>query len=129
MFVDEILVQSELFQIWFWWLVFINSLSLPFILTQREARWIIITWLVHIWSLVFYDFFIQQISYTRFVGLSQIVLWTPLLIYLAFRLRYTVWSILFGKYLALLILSNTIALMLDYRAFILWLLGERSAVL
>lgn len=129
MFIDEILVQSQIFQLWFWWLVLINSFAVLFMITNSEARWVMLTWLIHIWSLVLYESFIQQMGYTRFVGLSQIVLWTPLLLYLGLRARFVVWSSVYGKYLALLILSNGIALMLDYRAFILWLLGERAAEL
>jgi hypothetical protein len=129
MFVDEILVQSQLFQLWFWWLVLINSFAIIFAFTENEARWIMLTWLVHIWSLVLYESFIEQMGYTRFVGLSQIVLWTPMMIYLALRIRLIAWGSVYGRYLALLMLSNGIALMLDYRAFILWLLGERAAEL
>lgn len=129
MFVDEVLIQSNLFGFWFGWLVFINSASMFFIATHNEARWILVTWLVYVGSLVFYDNFLDQISYTRFAGLSQIVLWTPLLFYLILRIKNISLSSISGKYIATLFLSNFIALMLDYRAFILWLLGERAAQL
>ena len=129
MFIDEILTQSQLFEIWFGWLVIINSLSAAFIFVSREARWVLALWLVHIWSLVFYEFFLDKIGYSRFVGLSQMVLWTPLFIYLAWRLRQLDWALVSSKYIAVLTLSNLIALILDYRAFILWLIGERAAQL
>jgi len=128
-FIDEILVQSRLFEIWLWWLVAINSISVVFVLVSREARWVLVLWLVHIWSLVLIKPLLNEIGYSRFVGLSQIVIWTPLLIYLSMRLRQLDWSAVSSKYIAILFLSNLIALTLDYRAFILWLLGERAAQL
>ncbi len=129
MFIDEILIQSQLFQVWFWWLVLINSTAVLFVFTENEARWVLLTWLIHIWSLIFYESFLDEISYARFVGLSQIVLWTPLLIYIALRTRLINWQRFYGRYLMLLSLSNFLALLLNYRAFILWLLGERAAQL
>ena len=126
MFIDQILAQSPLFVVWFWWLVFINSLSMCFVIWSREARWILAVWLINIWSL---ELFYNLIGYSRLLNLTHIVLWTPLLAYLALRARHIAWDRLTGRYIGLLMLSNAIALALDYRALILWLLGERSAQL
>ena len=126
MFIDQILVQSPIFVAWFWWLVFINSLSMGFVIWSREARWILAVWLINIWSL---ELFYNLIGYSRLLNLTHIVLWTPLLAYLALRARHIAWDSLTGRYIGLLMLSNAIALSLDYRALILWLLGERSAQL
>ena len=126
MFIDQILAQSPIFVAWFWWLVFINSLSMCFVIWSREARWILAVWLINIWSL---ELFYNLIGYSRLLNLTHIVLWTPLLAYLALRARHIAWDRLTGRYIGLLMLSNAIALALDYRALILWLLGERSAQL
>ena len=126
MFIDQILVQSPIFVAWFWWLVFINSLSMGFVIWSREARWILAVWLINIWSL---ELFYNLIGYSRLLNLTHIVLWTPLLAYLVLRARHIAWDSLTGRYIGLLMLSNAIALSLDYRALILWLLGERSAQL
>ena len=126
MFIDQILVQSPIFVAWFWWLVFINSLSMGFVIWSREARWVLAVWLINIWSL---ELFYNLIGYSRLLNLTHIVLWTPLLAYLALRARHIAWDSLTGRYIGLLMLSNAIALSLDYRALILWLLGERSAQL
>ena len=126
MFIDQILAQSPIFVAWFWWLVFINSLSMGFVIWSREARWVLAVWLINIWSL---ELFYNLIGYSRLLNLTHIVLWTPLLAYLALRARHIAWDSLTGRYIGLLMLSNAIALSLDYRALILWLLGERSAQL
>ncbi len=127
MFIDQILLENPLFVTWFWWLVFINSLSMVFVIWSREARWVLAVWLVNIWSLeLLYG---TIIGYSRLLNITHIVLWTPLLAYLALRARHIMWRSITGRYIGLLMLSNTIALALDYRAFILWLLGERAAQL
>ena len=129
MFMEQLLTQSELSAWWFWWLMFINAFSVCFLLISPEARWICAIWVVHIWSLFFYDFFFEAISYWRFISLSQIALWTPLLIYLSIRLPKIPFHLTSGKYIVLAMLSNLIALFLNYRSFALWLAGEWSAQL
>ncbi len=135
MFIDQILAQNPIFVAWFWWLVFINSLSMGFVIWSREARWILAVWLINIWGLeLFYNIWGLRlldgvIGYSRLLNLTHIALWTPLLAYLILRAPHIAWRSVTGRYIGLLMFSNAIALILDYRAFILWLLGERAAQL
>lgn len=70
----------------YWWTRVIdasNWLLIPFALVDQRARWALVAWLLNIVIiLTLYNLF----GYTRILGLSHIIAWTTLLIYLL-RLR------------------------------------------
>ncbi len=62
-------------------------------------------------------------------GLSHIVLWTPLLIYIALRAPMINWRSVSGVWLMVFVATITVSLVLDYRDAFLWLLGDRPPIL
>ncbi len=123
--IDNILLQPFHLQLWMYWMAFINFASVFFIFTSREARWILAFWFANLFLMeLLYGVF----GYTRILGVSHIILWTPLIIYLAGRVRQLDYSKLSSSYVIVLLVTNSISLILDYRDLFLWLGGERGAL-
>lgn len=98
----------------YWWTRVIDSsnwLLLPFAFFDVRARWALLAWLLNIVMILsLYNAF----GYTRILGLSHIIAWTPLLIYL-FRQRKPFaqenWA---GRYLYWWISVAIVSLVFDY---------------
>ena len=108
----------------YWWTRAIdasNWLLIPFAFYDRRARWAFVAWLANIIMILgLYNIF----GYTRIIGLSHIIAWTPLLIYLL-PLRKSFaeenWA---GRYLYWFMLMIMISLAFDYIDVIKYFLGS-----
>lgn len=78
-FLDHVFSQPPWLVAWMFLFAGISFLSIPFAVKDSRARWILVATLVII---LFGRFLYQSFGYTRIIGLSHIVVWTPLLIYL-----------------------------------------------
>ncbi len=118
----EILAQPAWLQLWILWLVVVNTASL-FFLRRHEARWVLAAWLA---NAVLITALFEWGGYTRFLGLSHVICWTPLLIYL-WR-RRSAWSGhgRFSIWIRALFLTNLISLAIDYLDVARYLLGDRA---
>ena len=102
------------------WSVFLNTLSLAFVLVSREALWIAIVWIAQFVSLfIIFEIF----GILHLIELSQIALWTPLTVYLWSRVPYFSWKSLSGKYLALALATNTLLLGRAYWTVYTWVMA------
>ena len=107
----------------YWWTRVIdasNWLLVPFALIDQRARWALLAWIINIVIILsLYNLF----GYTRILGLSHILAWTPLLIYL-WRQRQPFleenWS---GKYLYWFMAVITVSLVFDYWDVVRYLSG------
>jgi len=106
---------------WVYWLMAINTASVLFVIWRVEARFILLAWVI---NLFFMPFLFDQFGYTRILGLSHIVVWTPLLIYLWPRLRHHPAASFYGGYLWLLFVSDLISLGFDYVDLLRYLAGD-----
>lgn len=112
-------------RVWIYWMMFINIIALPFAFTRSEARVILVAFFL---AAVFMMWLAGAYGYERILGLAHVVFWTPLVIYLIARYRNgdVPRTSLYGRYVLVVILTNTASLVIDYVDVARYLLGERS---
>jgi hypothetical protein len=121
-FNQHLLSQSPLVVGWVAWLVILNLGAVVFVWNRVEARWVLAAMIVNMpfMNMLFYYF-----GYTRILGLSHIIFWTPVLVYLWRRRKDIQIKTPFGIYIRVLFISNFISLVIDYSDTIRYLLGDR----
>lgn len=65
-------------------------------------------------------------GFNRLLGLSHVIWWTPLVLYLLRRLSGTEFSSPFGRWVRVLIATNGLSLVVDYIDVMRYILGDRS---
>ena len=119
---DGILRQPTWLLIWVGWLIIVNTACL-FFLKRTEARWVLAAWIA---NGLFMTTLCELNGYNRLLGLSHIVFWTPLVIYLFKRREKFANFGLCARWLWAVILTNILSLVIDYLDVIRYLLGERG---
>jgi len=120
-----ILAEPLPLKAWVFILMIMNTLSILF-LKRVEARWVLAAWIP---NGIFMSFLLTQFGYTRMLGLSHVVFWTPLLIYLWRRRdQWNVSGSLTGKWLVGLFTVNLISLVIDYADVIRYLTGDQAVL-
>ena len=121
MFDDAIKQMGELphwVQLWMRWLNIVFLLGLFFIANHAEARWSLVAY-VAAFPVGFLAFcFVRDI---RMTGLSHIVFWVPLLIYLIDTIvsdRTFEMMSLFGLWVSLLVATIFVSVILDIKGLI-----------
>ncbi len=110
-------------QIWVAWLIVANSAAVLF-LREKPARWVLAAWLA---NLVVMTALAELSGFNRLLGLSHVLVWTPLLIYL-YRLgrrgdgfsgasRYERW-------IRTLFVTDLLSLVVDYLDVARYLVGS-----
>jgi len=118
----EHLLQEPLWlQLWVGWLVVANLSAVIFLVKSVEARWVLGLFIV---NALFMEWLYTQVGYVRLLGLSHVIFWTPLLIYLWKRRKFTYLSTWTGKYLYLVFITDGISLVIDYIDVARYLLGD-----
>ena len=117
-----LLQQALWLQLWVGWLVLVNAGGSLLFIRRIEARWALAAFVS---AAVFMEILYQQFGYQRILGLAHVVFWTPFWIYLLRRRDQWDLSRPSGKWLAILFLTNTISLVIDYIDVARYLLGER----
>lgn len=106
---EGILDQPAWLLAWIGWMVAVNTACL-FFLKRIEARWVLAAWIA---NAVFMTALCELNGYNRLLGLSHLVFWTPLVIYL-FRRRAGFGDLgLAGGWLWTVILTNSASLVVD----------------
>lgn len=106
--------------IWVAWLILINSASVLF-LERVESRVILASWLVNI---ALMTVLAEVNGYNRMLGLSHVLAWTPLLIYLWRRRAEFMGSKLADRWVRVLFATNAISLAIDYVDVVRYFLAE-----
>ncbi len=101
-------------QLWVAWLAAVNCASVLF-LRQREARWVLAAWLANI---VLMNVLFARYGFSRLLGISHVLFWTPLLAYLLSARRAWIPAregrpVAFAAWLLALIASNGLSLAID----------------
>lgn len=109
-------------RIWVLWLMAVNTACILY-LNRKPAKIVGIVWLGNIITMMTMYWLL---GYVRLLGLSHVIWWTPLVVWLArnlFRGRpsgsYSVW-------LYLLLISNVASLVIDYIDVIRYFLGDTA---
>ncbi|MGD1935729.1 MAG: hypothetical protein ACFB0Z_14725 [Candidatus Phaeomarinobacter sp.] len=120
----NIAAEGPLLQGWVYWMMIINTASILFVIQRVEARWVLAAWVANLFLMGFlYDTY----GYTRILGLSHIVLWTPLLVYLWRRRSEIDGSSWGGRYLWVLFITNFVSLVFDYVDLVRYFMGDQAA--
>jgi len=117
---DHILQEPVWLQVWVFWMMGINTLSLLFV-RHAEGRWVLAAWVVNV---VFMSVLFQLNGYNRLLGLSHVLFWTPLVIYLFRRWRALFGRGLFSVWIVTLLLTNSLSLVVDYIDVVRYLIGD-----
>ncbi len=105
---------------WVYWLIAINSLSLFFAFTRNEAHWVLTAWLG---NLLVMPMLFEAVGYVRLLGLTHIIFWTPLVTYL-WRQRSEFGNSWSGRYLWVVLATNSASLIIDYIDVVRYFLGD-----
>lgn len=117
----HILNQEAWLVAWVFWMIVLNTASLLFAWRHREARWVLLAWIVN-GPLMSYLF--QTYGFVRLLGLSHVIVWTPLLLYLWPRWGGFEPRTPFGAWARVLVLTNTASLVIDYVDVIRYFAGD-----
>ncbi len=115
--------QTPYLVVWVSWLMAVNTMSVLFVARHVEARWVLGAWLV---NLPLMTVLFDSVGFVRLLGLSHIVVWTPLLIYLWTRRAECDLKTGFGKWAMALFLSNGLSLAIDYVDIVRYMMGDGS---
>jgi len=109
--------------VWVAWLMLVNSASFLF-LRRREGRWVAAAWVANV---VLMSALHAVTGYSRLLGLSHVLLWTPLLAVL-WRRRHEWWRAggVYGIWLRTVFVTDAVSLLIDYVDVVRWLGGDRG---
>ena len=121
----DIMNEPLWLQAWVGWMMVINTASL-FFLSHREPRIVLAAWIGNLITMTtMYEYF----GYTRILGLSHVIWWTPLIIFLLMRLPQIEKGKRVRTWILILIATNTASLIIDYIDVIRYILGERDIMM
>lgn len=113
---------------WYLWMNMLGLFNFGAVIFARHdirARWVVAAM---IGNIIFMTLLFKQFGYSRILGLSHIVFWTPLIIYL-WRKRESFMSHLWAtRWLYAVIIVNTLSLLIDYTDVIRFIAGERAPI-
>ena len=118
---DCIATEPMWLQSWIMWMVIVNMGAILFAIWKVEARWIVGAMIA---NALFMGWLFDQVGYVRLLGLSHVIFWTPLLIYLARRLKQHDAKSLFGAYLWVVVLTDGASLIIDYIDVARYVMGD-----
>lgn len=107
-------------QAWVGWMMVLNTACLLF-LRQRTAKIVLVAWIGNILTMaVLYE----VVGYVRLLGLSHVIWWTPLVIYLWRQRGQFPTQTAFGVWVRVLLLTNAASLVIDYIDVARYLMGD-----
>ncbi len=108
-------------QIWVGIMTVVNLSAIVFVWKDVRPRWVLAALLP---NAIFMQYLFSVFGYTRILGLSHVIFWTPLLIYLYRSRRPDDRQSWTGRYLYTVMIVNGISLLFDYSDVIRHLLGD-----
>ena len=109
-------------QAWVFWMMIVNTASI-FFLKHTEARICLAVWIPNGITMMLLA---EQMGYVRLLGLSHIVWWTPLVIYLFMRRKEIDLKTPVGKWLVALLVTISLSLVIDYIDVARYIAGDRE---
>ncbi len=126
-FQEALAQQPEWVQIWVNWMGFVLIGSFAALMFSRATRRdALIILAVNIPNFLVMQWLYGQLGYVRLLGVAHVIFWTPLTVYLIFRMRDSAIAAPFRQVLLLLISTMIISLGFDYVDVARYLLGERD---
>lgn len=107
---QEILQQPILLRLWIFFMIAVNLCSLLF-LNYSGARWVVF---FNICNIPLVTLLYREFGFSRILGLSHVICWTPLVIVVWAEKALFPASTIYGGWLRLLLLTNVVSLVMDY---------------
>ncbi len=120
---DHILNQALVLRLWVFWLMAVNTASLLFVFRHVPARWVLLAWVI---NMPLMNYLYETYGFVRLLGLSHVLVWTPLVIYLGRHWRGFDRRTLFGAWAMTLIVTNGISLAFDYIDVVRYFAGDAA---
>ena len=103
-------------------MVVVNSLSVLF-LSRTEAQVVLAAWIA---NALFMTGLAQAMGFVRLLGISHVIFWTPLVVWL-FRLRKQIrFRETYGRWITIPMLTNRTSLVVDYIDMVRYLMGDQT---
>ena len=115
--VDVLLAQSVPMQAWLGWMFLVNFCSV-FFLRKVQARWAAAAMACNVIGM---QALVRLYGTGPHLALPHIAFWSPLLVYLFLQRRQLLKKSPFGIWAVLLFATDSVSLLLDYRAIFIWL--------
>lgn len=122
-FVQHLMQQPVWVQVWVAWMGLVNFASVAFLKGTKEARIVLGVFLANMVSM---NALFALNGFNRLLGLSHVIWWTPLVIYLTRRLPCIDRATRFGLWLRAVLATDAASLVIDYSDVVRYLLGDRS---
>lgn len=128
-FSDAVATMPALLRLWVLWLTIV-MIAAPLILLawQQTRRDGVVILAASVAVVVSMHWLYAQVGFVRLLGLPHVLIWTPLAVYLALRLREGIVPALPRIVIWIFLASILISLAFDYTDILRWLLGERGAM-
>lgn len=115
----KIMQEPLWLQAWVYWMMLLNTAAL-FFLKTTEGKMVLACWVANIITMsLFYEIF----GYVRLLGLSHVIWWTPLVIYL-FGRRGSFPVGVTATWLWVLLVTNSASLVIDYIDVVRYFIGD-----
>lgn len=118
----RILEQPIGWRLWIIWLMTVNTAAFLY-LKQLEGRVVAAVWIGNVITMMVLYW---MVGYVRLLGISHIIWWTPLFIWLIPRMIREHKPGHFGLWLILLTVSDVASLVIDYVDVVRYILGDRA---
>lgn len=127
---DAITTQPLWIQIWVGWLAVLNIATLAALLVKSKTRRPgTAAGLAFIANYIFMNWLYGQFGYVRLLGLSHVLIWTPLVVYLVVALRGGTITGWIRRLTQVFVVSVCMSLAFDYVDVVRWLMGARGSML
>lgn len=121
---EDIAREGIALQAWVYWMMVLNTAAILFVFHRVEARWVLAAWVANALLMsTLYEIY----GYARILGISHIILWTPLLAYLWSRRANFDRSTWTGRYFIVLSLTIFVSLIFDYVDLVRYVMGDTAA--
>lgn len=127
---EAIGTQAIWIQIWVGWLAVFNLGTLAALLIKSQTRRHgVVIGAAFIANYLLMNWLYGQFGYVRLLGLSHVLIWTPLALYLAVALRGDTITGWVRSLTQVFVLSMIISLGFDYVDVARWIMGARGSML
>ncbi|MHA7828772.1 MAG: hypothetical protein ACX93P_14550 [Roseovarius sp.] len=128
-FSDAVATLPAFLRLWVLWLTIV-MIAVPLVLlawrqTRRDGVVILAASVAVVVSM---HWLYAQVGFVRLLGLPHVLIWTPLAVYLAMRLREGIIPAPPRIVIWIFLASILVSLAFDYTDLLRWLLGEREAM-
>ena len=115
----KIMAEPLWLQAWVYWMMLLNTAAI-FFLKHKQAKVVLVLW---VGNLITMTVLYELVGYVRLLGLSHVIWWTPLVIYL-FSQRRSFPAGLVATWLWIVLITNSASLILDYIDVARYFMGD-----